>query len=148
MPNSNNTLVTTPHTVVCQFPSNARQYHFICDLIVQAGATVVVNTQNDTHLELAKVAKVLPNVTQQSKRWVVDVVDTSRHEKRIQEEQRRKKLQAELDRRVAAASKLSQYQAMVQLDPSLAPLVEEYLLLEANKQRVESQQALVWDTPK
>lgn len=134
------TEIVPVHTVRVKFDNNTRLYDFLCDLKVTEGQKVVVDCANG--LQVVEVRQVKEQVTPNSTKWLVDVVNDERfHERRVKQA-RMTEIKRDLDKRLQHADKLAKYQALATIDPEAAKLLAEL-------QGMEMQQ-LVWDnnTPK
>jgi len=109
--------------------SIAKDYVYKCDINVNKGELVVVNSRNG--LGIAIVNKVFEdtfenaNLANKAKSWVVDVIDISRELGRLAAEERRDYLKAKLQEKKNMMEDYLIYKAIASEDSEAAAMLEE-----------------------
>lgn len=109
--------------------SYSKEYDFKYDKDdLKVGDTVVVDTQHG--LQLAKVTTVIKLAVgeryDKATKWVVQKVDLTEHEARLEREKKAKEIKKQLEARRKKLEEIAVYQLLAEKDPEMAKLLEEY----------------------
>ena len=108
--------------------ASAKGYAYYCDIDgVAVGDAVVVDTPS-SGLTVVRVVSLVPDTAEdvhKVNKWIVDKVDVAAHNARREREARRKVLEAQLEKALEEALRKDRFARLAELNPDLAPLVEE-----------------------
>lgn len=117
-------------TVEVKHVSSARIGVYYTDLDLQVGQTVVYETDNGMHVGV--VTNADPDDTS-AQYWVVDIVDMTEHEARIERTKQAKKLKAKLDAKRRQFQDIEVLRLIAANDPETAKMLDEYTKLISGK---------------
>ena len=116
---------------MCSYKGETRQYAFkmSIDTVVPDNAICVVESSNG--YDLVRIVEVLDNnidnaeVVSKATAWVVDVIDMTTHNARIDATKKREYIIQQLEEKKKALEAVSMYQLLADLDPEAKLLVEQ-----------------------
>jgi len=117
-------------TVEVKHVSSARSGIFYTDLDLQVGQTVVYESENGMHVGV--VTNADPDAVS-AQTWIVDIVDMTAHEQRIERTKQAKKLKAKLDAKRKQFQDIELLRLIAANDPETAALLSEYTKLIGGK---------------
>lgn len=98
-------------------------YHFKCDIEgIDVGDKVVVDTANG--LAVAEVAKVITEGSNKATKWVVDKIDMSAHEARLEKQKKLEELKEKMEQRRKEIQEFEIYRILAKEDEEMAELVK------------------------
>lgn len=125
---------TETHVVVAKFDGNYRSYNFLCDMgDITIGDKVVVDTQHGIQIATVAGFKELKESEVNATKWVVQRIDVTAHEARLErikkekaDAKKRKELKAKMDKLVEERVKITMYEQLIEDVPELKELLDEY----------------------
>lgn len=105
-----------------------KDYDFFCNIPLSEGDVVVVDTVHG--LNIAKVVGV-KKTSSKATNWVVQRVDLSEHQARIEAEQKKRELEKAMAVRAKEIEKMKRYKELAYADILMKELVDEYMALES-----------------
>lgn len=105
-----------------------KSYAYYCDIDgIAVGDAVVVDTPSSglTVVRVVSIAPLTAEDVHKASKWIVDKVDVAAHNARREREARRKVLEAQLEKALEEALRKDRFTRLAELNPDLAPLVEE-----------------------
>ena len=113
-------------TVEVKHVSSGRSGIFYTDLDLQVGQTVVYESENGMHVGV--VTNADPDAVS-AQTWIVDIVDMTAHEQRIERTKQAKKLKAKLDAKRKQFQDIELLRLIAANDPETAAMLSEYTKL-------------------
>ena len=117
-------------TVEVKHVSSARIGTYFTDLDLQVGQTVVYESDNGMHVGV--VTNTDPDAVS-AQTWIVDTVDLTEHEARIERVKQAKKLKAKLDAKRKQFQDIELLRLIAASDPETADMLAEYTKLVGGK---------------
>jgi hypothetical protein len=117
-------------TVEVKHVSSARTGIYYTDLDLQVGQTVVYESDNGMHVGV--VTNIDPDAIS-AQTWIVDLVDMTEHEARIERTKQAKKLKAKLDAKRKQFQDIELLRLIAANDPETAAILSEYTKLIGGK---------------
>jgi len=114
--------------VKVKFGNTMSSYAYLCDIPgIAVGDHVVVDSPSNglTVVKVVQIGDTVENVTKATK-WIVDKVDVSAHKARLARIERKKLLEAQLEKALEEELRKDRYARLAQADAALAALVAEY----------------------
>ena len=115
-------------SVKVKFGNTMSSYAYLCDIPgIAVGDHVVVDSPSNglTVVKVVQIGDTVENVTKATK-WIVDKVDVSAHKARLARIERKKLLEAQLEKALEEELRKDRYARLAQADAALAALVAEY----------------------
>jgi hypothetical protein len=120
--------VNIVYVAVVLFESGSRTYDFLTDdENLKPGDMVVchVNSNGFRGLSIGEV-KTFKTRSAKATNWLVQKVDLTAHQERIDRHERMQDLKAEMDARYKKDSELEKYRRMAERDPAMTEMLQEY----------------------
>jgi hypothetical protein len=115
-----------------------KEYAFRTDLDLEKGDKVVCDCS--TGLSIATVT-ACQEINEKATRWIIQKIDLTEHQKRVDREKALEKLEKEMAKRARELTNISQYQILAQGDMVMAGLLSRYnYLANGGEANVSNQQ--------
>lgn len=111
-------------TAYIKFKNNNVLYAFKTDLDLVFGQVVVCDTVNG--YIVGTVSDISDDVDKKAKKWIVDVVDVRKHERRLKLEKKKDQIKKKLEDRRKQLQDISVYKILAEKDIEMSKLLKEY----------------------
>jgi len=109
---------------VVKFQGTSKHYHFITDLDLHEGDTVVCDTA--VGITVAAVIRIEEEVSSLATKWIIDKVDIDTHKRRMELEAKKKDIKAKMEKRRKKLEDIAVFAILAKEDPDMAELLKEY----------------------
>jgi len=109
---------------VVKFQGTSKHYHFITDLDLQEGDTVVCDTA--VGITVAAVIRIEEEVSSLATKWIIDKVDIDTHKRRMELEAKKKDIKAKMEKRRKKLEDIAVFAILAKEDSDMAELLKEY----------------------
>lgn len=99
-------------------------YYVANELDVEKGDHVIVETPLEGY-QVVKVEDVVNSETVKATKWIVDKVDLTAYNARIEREKQRKEIAGVLEKKLKAQSEIERFNALAASDPEAAELLKK-----------------------